>query len=120
MGCGASKPRDVIVPTTKVAASTTQTPSKSSQPAVQPSKKPKKEETSKPIEYRTDPNLTEEEREQRRLKLAQATEERLKQESQKGMTKEGTVEYSYMVKHQKDLEKYKKLDDGKNLDWTGS
>lgn len=118
MGCGNTKRSDVVVPVSKPAGSTMQTPSKPSQPASRPAKQRKEEP--KPIEFREDPTITDEERQARREKMAQLAEERLKQGNQKGMTKEGTVEYSYMVKHQQDLAKYKKLDDGKELDWTGS
>ena len=119
MGCGNTKRGDVVVPVTKHAASTVQTPSKPSQVPVRPTKS-KKVDDPKPIEFREDPALTEEERQARREKMAQLAEQRLKQGNQKGITKEGSVEFGYMVKHQQDLEKYRKLDDGKNLDWVGS
>lgn len=118
MGCGNTKRSDVVVPVTKHAASTVQTPSKPSQ--VPPRATKQKLDDPKPIEFREDPTITEEERQARREKMAQIAEQRLKQGNQKGMTKEGTVEFNYMVKHQQDLEKYKKLDDGKNLDWVGT
>ena len=92
---------------------------KSTQKAKEQSKKPKSENV-KPIEYRADPNITEAEREERRRKLAEAAEVRKKEELTKGMTKEGSVEYEYMLKHKKDLEKYRQQDDGKNLDWNGT
>lgn len=114
----------VIVPTTaEKAASPPSIPSHNSsapKPTTKPAKAKKQSDDSKPVEYRSDPSLTEAEREERRRKLAEAAEARLKSDQTKGMTKAGTVEYEYMLKHQKDLEKYKKLDDGKNLDWNGT